>query len=443
MRFILPDDVKYVINKLNNNGFKAFVAGGAVRDMIMGRIPHDYDISTSAKPSEVKKIFKRTVDTGIKHGTVTVIVNGVGYEVTTFRREGNYVDCRHPEEVEFVDDTHEDCLRRDFTINAMLYNDNDGLTDFFCGKRDINQRIIRCVGNPEKRFKEDALRMLRAIRFSATLGFKIEENTLAAIKRYGILIKRVSNERITEELNKILMSDNPDSFRLMNEAGLLQYILPQLSRCFGEPQKNRYHIYDVGEHIMHTVQNTPSDLTLRWAALLHDVGKPRCSSTDANGIIHFYGHHRESVRIADDVLHKLRLDNNSIKDILILIENHDVRIEPVSANVKRMMSKTGAELFKKLMLLQLADNKAKSSSCYEEKKKKIEAVIRIYECIISSNEPYRISDLVINGRDLMKIGYRPGRAMGNTLRQLTEEVIINPSLNNKFYLLKRAKELKN
>lgn len=442
MRFILPDDVKYIINKLHENGFSAFIAGGAVRDLIMGRIPHDYDISTSAKPTDVKHLFKRTVDTGIKHGTVTVIVNGVGYEVTTFRRESEYTDCRHPAAVEFVEDIHEDCLRRDFTINAMLYNGNDGLIDFFCGKRDINQKIIRCVGNPEKRFKEDALRMLRAIRFSAVLGFEIEEKTLTAIKKYGILIKRVSSERITEELNKIILSDNPDYFRVMYNVGLLQYVIPQLGKCFGEPQKNRYHIYDVGEHIMHTVKNIQSDLVLRWAALLHDVGKPRCASVDSNGIIHFYGHHRESVRIAEDVLHKLRLDNNTIKDVLILIENHDVRIEPSPENVKRMMSKTGAKLFKKLMQLQLADNKAKSDVCYKEKKKKIDAVIQIYEDIISANEPYRISDLVINGRDLIKIGYRPGRAMGDVLKILTDEVIINPSLNNRFYLLNRAKELK-
>ncbi len=442
MHFVLPDDVKYIINKLHENGFGAFLAGGAVRDLIMGRIPHDYDVSTSAKPEEVKRLFKRTVDTGIKHGTVTVIVNGVGYEVTTFRRESEYTDYRHPASVEFVEDVHEDCLRRDFTINAMLYDNDDGLIDFFCGKRDINQKIIRCVGNPEKRFKEDALRMLRAIRFSAVLGFEIEEKTFAAIKKYGILIKRVSSERITEELNKILLSDNPDYFRVMYNAGLLQYVIPQLSKCFGEPQKNRYHIYDVGEHIMHTVKNIPADLVLRWAALLHDVGKPRCASVDSNGIIHFYGHHRESVRIAEDVLHRLRLDNNTIKDVLTLIENHDVRIEPAPENVKRMMSKTGAKLFKKLMQLQLADNKAKSEICYKEKKKKIDAVIQIYEDVISANEPYRISDLVINGRDLIKIGYRPGRAMGDVLKILTDEVIINSSLNNRFYLLNRAKELK-
>ena len=442
MRLILPDNVKYIIAELQKAGFLAFVAGGAVRDLIMGRTPHDYDISTSALPDDVKRIFKRTIDTGIKHGTVTVVVNKIGYEVTTFRRDGKYTDGRHPEKVSFVKNVHDDCIRRDFTINAMSYNDTVGLIDFFCGKRDINQGIIRCVGNAEQRFKEDALRMLRAIRFSAVFGFTIEKSTFDAVGKYALLIKRISNERIIEELNKMLVSDNPDCFRIMHQTGLLRYIMPQLDRCFGEPQRNKYHIYDVGEHIMQTVKNTPADLVLRWAALLHDVGKPCTSSTDSNGIIHFYGHHRESKRIADDILHRLRMDNDTIKDVLILIENHDVRIEPSPAAVKRMLAKTGTELFKKLMLLQLADNKAKNPECFAEKKEKIEAGTSIYENVISSNEPYRVSDLVINGKDLLKNGYRPGRAVGDTLKALTEEVIINPSLNNRVYLLKRAQELR-
>lgn len=442
MRLQLPDNVKYIISRLQEAGFLAFVSGGAVRDCIMGRVPNDYDISTSALPEDVKRIFKRTIDTGIEHGTVTVVVNHIGYEVTTFRRDGKYGDGRHPEKVSFVKNVHDDCLRRDFTINAMSYNDTVGLIDFFCGKRDINQGIIRCVGNAEQRFKEDALRMLRAVRFSATFGFSIEQSTFDAIKKYAVLIKRISNERIVSELSKILISDNPDYFRVMYKTGLLEYIIPQLSKCFGEPQRNKYHIYDVGEHIMQTVKNTPSDLVLRWAALLHDIGKPYTSSTDDNGIIHFYGHHREGKRMADDILHRLRLDNDTINQILVLIENHDVRIEPSPAAVKRMLAKTGPVLFEKLMLLQLADNKAKSEECYREKKVKIETVIKIYEHVVSSNEPYRISDLMINGKDLLKAGYKPGRAVGDVLKALVDEVIINPSLNNRMYLLKRAEELK-
>lgn len=442
MIFNLPENVKYILSSLHKAGFLAYISGGAVRDILMGRPPHDYDISTNALPTDVKRIFKRTINTGIDHGTVTVIINGTGFEITTFRRDGRYTDGRHPETVQYVNSLREDALRRDFTINAMSYNDETGLMDFFCGKRDIHQGIIRCVGNAEQRFKEDALRMLRAIRFSAVFGFCIEENTYRAIRKYALLIKRISNERILSELNKILLSDRPDHFRLMHEIGLLRYILPQLDKCFGEPQKNKFHIYDVGDHIMHTVKNTSSDLILRWAALLHDVGKPYTSSTDSNGIIHFYGHHRESKRIANDVLHMLRMDNDSIRDILIIIENHDVRIEPTPPAVKRMMAKTGPELFNKLLDLQIADNSSKNPIHFPDKKKKIDAVRVIYENIISSNEPYLVSDLVINGRDLLKNGYRAGRTVGDVLKILTDEVIINPDLNNREYLLKRAAELK-
>lgn len=438
----LPENVKYIISKLQSCGFFAFVSGGAVRDLIMGRIPHDYDISTNALPGDVKRLFKKTIDTGIKHGTVTVIINKTGYEVTTFRRDGEYTDGRHPSSVQFVNSVREDCMRRDFTINAMSYNDRDGLLDFFCGRRDIKRRIIRCVGDAEKRFKEDALRMLRAVRFSAAFGFDIEPATTAAVRKCSVLIKRVSSERIIEELNKILISDNPDHFRLMHELGLLKYILPQLDRCFGEPQNNKFHIYDVGEHIMHTVKSTPPDIITRWAALLHDTGKPCTSSKDENGIIHFYGHHRESKRIADDVLHRLRMDNESIREILILIENHDVRIEPSPPSVKRMMAKTGPVLFEKLIDLQLADNAAKNPEFFEEKKKRITAAKDIFDAVISSHEPYRTSDLVINGKDLIKIGFRPGRAIGDALKILTDEVIIDPSFNNRARLLKRAADIK-
>lgn len=431
-----------ILSRLETGGFLAFVAGGAVRDLIMNKTPHDYDIATNARPEEVRSLFKRTIDTGIKHGTVTVIENKIGYEVTTFRRDGEYRDGRRPESVEFVDSVREDCKRRDFTINAMVYSPEHGLLDFFGGCEDIKRGVIRCVGDPETRFKEDALRMLRAVRFSASLSFEIEEKTKRAIKKCALLIKKVSSERILEELNKILLSANPDYFRIMHELGLLRYIIPQLERCFGEEQRNKYHIYDVGEHIMQTVKNTPPDLILRWAALMHDIGKPCCSSTDANGIIHFYGHHRESRRIAVDVLHRLHMDSDSIRDISVLVENHDVRIEPLPPAVKRMMSRTGEQLFAKLMQLQLADNKAKNPARFAEKEVKVRAVQNIYNEILAECQPYRVSDLVVNGRDLIKLGYRPGRMIGDALHTLLDEVIINPDLNNREYLLNKAEELK-
>ncbi len=442
MQTINDKNALEVLKKINDAGYEAYIAGGAVRDILMDKEPHDYDIASAATPAEIKRIFSRTIDTGIKHGTITVIENKSSYEITTFRRDGNYEDGRHPDGVEFVNDVREDCLRRDFTINAMMYSPKTGILDFFGGQDDIKARIIRCVGDPDKRFSEDALRMLRAVRFRAALDFDIEPSTEKAIKKNAVRIKKVSSERILEELNKILISDHPDYIRDLHRLGLLKYIIPQLERCFGEPQKNKYHIYDVGEHIMHTIKNTPPDLILRWAALLHDTGKPCCPSVDSNGIIHFYGHHRESRRITLDVLHRLHMDSSSIRDIALLVENHDYRVEPSFTAVKRMMAKTGEELFEKLLLLQKADNMAKSPKHLPEKLKRINSAMNIYKRIIESGQPYRISDLVVNGSDLMKVGYRQGRELGDTLRILLDEVIINPELNTRSWLIRRAVELK-
>lgn len=443
MEFRLSEEVMQVLNHLNDAGYKAYVAGGAVRDIIMGKTPNDYDIATDAKPEEVKKIFSKTIETGIKHGTVTVLENRVAYEVTTFRRDGAYRDGRHPLDVEFVRKPRVDCMRRDFTINAMMYSPKDGFLDFFCGKRDIRQGIIRCVGNPEVRFKEDALRMLRAVRFKAQLGFKIEERTAYAIKKYAVLVKKVSRERILDELNKILLSENPDAVRDLHELGILKFILPEIEECFNQPQRNKYHIYNVGEHIMHTVKNTPEDLVLRWAALLHDSGKPCCPSVDSNGIIHFYGHHKESRRIAVDVLYRYHMNSEAIRDIALLVENHDYRVEANTAAVKRMMSKTGAELFEKLLILQKADNSAKNPGQIPDKLQRIDKGLEICRKVVATKQPYRVADLVLNGRDLMSIGYRQGKEIGDALKVLLDEVIIKPELNNRAYLLKRAKDMRN
>lgn len=442
MELNISEGAKRIITRLESAGYTAYIAGGAVRDLLMGNAPHDYDIATNARPVEIKALFKKTIDTGIAHGTVTVIENKTGYEITTFRCDGEYSDSRHPEDVIYVNDTRIDCLRRDFTINAMMYNPKTGVIDYFCGKRDIRQGIIRCVGNAEMRFKEDALRMLRAVRFKAQLGFTLEDKTAQAIKKCAVLIKKVSKERVLEELNKILLSDNPDAIRDLHELGLLKFILPEVERCFGEPQRNKYHIYDVGEHIMHTVSNTPRDLILRWAALLHDTGKPCCSSVDSAGIIHFYGHHRESRRIAVDALYRLHMDSASIKDIAMLVEHHDYRVEANYTAVKRMMAKTGAELFEKLLILQRADNMAKNPKHLPEKLKRINGGLDICRNVLALKQPYRISDLVVNGKDLMGIGYKQGRDIGDALKALLDEVIIKPELNTRSYLIKRAKEMR-
>ncbi len=438
MEMALNSTAKDVLTKIEKAGFSAYIVGGAVRDTFMGILPSDYDIATNAEPKDIKSIFPHTVDTGIKHGTITVIENKMGFEVTTFRKETGYSDKRHPDLVEYVDDIKEDLKRRDFTINAMAYSLNDGFVDLFDGERDIEKRIVRCVGESEKRFKEDALRMLRCIRFAACLDFEIDDDTFSAIKKYGVLIKNVSSERILAEFNKILLTDYPEKIRLLYDSGLIKYIIPEFCDCFNTEQNNRYHIYNVGEHILKAVENTPKDLALRWSALLHDVGKPRCKSKDSNGIYHFYGHHKESVKIADDVLHKLRMDRDLMHDILVLIENHDVHIDSSPMAVKKMLARTGENLFFKLLTLQEADNSAKNMQYIEDKLSKIRAVLDKAQQIIAEGQPYTVSQLQINGRDLIKLGYRAGREIGDTLKFLLDEVLIDPKLNNRDYLIRRA-----
>lgn len=442
MNIEMNDGVNRILKVLKLKGYDAYIVGGAVRDCLMGRTPHDFDIATNALPEEVKSTFPRTVNTGIKHGTVTVLDADGAYEVTTFRSDGEYNDMRHPENVNFIDNVETDMLRRDFTINALAYNEQRGIVDCVGGVDDIKNKIIRCVGVPELRFKEDALRMLRAVRFSVVLGFSIEEKTAAAIKKYAIMIKRISSERIREELEKILRSENPGGIIRLHELGLLQYIIPELDVCFSVNQRNKYHLYNVGEHIIHAVSATPDDIIIRWAALLHDIGKPLCKSTDSNGIIHFYGHHHESVRLADDILHRLRLSNEMRKSILMLIENHDIRIDANPIAVKRVMARLGEELFLKLLLLQEADNKAKNPKFFPDKLAKLNDVRLIYKKVLSERQPYLSTDLVINGRDLIKLGFRAGREIGDTLHALLDEVLLNPSLNNREYLMIRAKQLK-
>ncbi len=429
---------KSILSSLEAAGFEAYIVGGAVRDSLMGKIPSDYDIATNAKPKEVKAVFAKTIDTGLKHGTVTVIENKIGYEVTTYREEAGYQDMRHPDSVHYVESLETDMSRRDFTINAMAYSPKRGFVDKFGGCVDIENRIIRCVGEPKVRFKEDALRMIRAVRFAACLGFDLAPDVVIAIKQCAVLIKNVSSERIREEINKILISDRPGRIKLLYETGLMKYIIPELCDCFCTEQNNKYHIYNVGDHIMNAVENTPNDLILRWAALLHDVGKPCCLSRDNAGINHFYGHHRESVRIANDVLHKLRVDKESISDILILIENHDVRIDVHAAAVKRMLARTGEKLFLKLLLLQEADNRAKNHKFLEDKLSKLHAVYDQCQRIIAERQPYLVSHLAINGKDLIKLGFKTGRDIGDTLKFLLDEVVIDPSLNTRDYLIKRA-----
>ncbi|MBP3336992.1 MAG: CCA tRNA nucleotidyltransferase [Clostridia bacterium] len=432
---ILPENVKYIINTLEENGFKAFAVGGCVRDSLLGKTPDDWDITTSAKPENVMALFKKTVPTGIKHGTVTVLIDSIPYEVTTFRTDGKYTDSRHPESVSFAQNIEDDLSRRDFTVNAMAYNEERGLIDIFGGKKDLESKIIRCVGDAKTRFSEDALRMMRAVRFSAQHSFKIEEKTLDAIKIKAHLIKNVSAERIKTELDKILLSPNPDIFLTLFETGLLDCIIPELSACFKTEQHIKYHLFDVGNHTMHVVKNVPPVLHLRYAALFHDLGKPEMKTTDEFGVDHFKGHAEVSVSLADKICTRLKFDNSTKDKVLRLIKHHDREIKIGAKYVKRAVFCVGDDIFCDLINLKIADAKGQNPEFVSERFAVYDELLKIYKEVKEKKEPFSVKNLAINGNDLIALGLS-GKEIGKALNDALLYVIDNPKENEKNKLLK-------
>ena len=435
MKIILPENVKKIIEELNAAGAEAYAVGGCVRDSILGRVPNDWDITTSAKPEEVKAVFKRTVDTGLKHGTVTVLMGKEGYEVTTYRIDGEYEDGRHPKNVEFTSNLKEDLLRRDFTINAMAYNETDGLVDIFGGMEDIKRKVIRCVGNPKERFTEDALRLLRAIRFAAQLGYTIDEETYEAIVELAPTLKKISAERIQAELNKTILSDNPAMLKTAYEAGLTAQFMPELDRCFETNQNNPHHCYSVGDHIIKTVENIEKDKALRLAMLFHDMAKPLCKTTDEDGVDHFRGHPIKSAEISKEILRRLKYDNDTIDKVFKLVEYHDIRLEKGEKTMRRAMNKIGTDLFPDIFKVWKADFEAQSDYQREEKIKRFNDNLADYESIVAKNECVCLKDLAVTGKDLIEKGIEPGPQIGEILNKMLEEVIENPENNNREYLL--------
>ena len=437
-KIVLPKNVKFIIETMEAAGFEGYAVGGCVRDSLLGREPDDWDITTNAKPLQIKELFRRTVDTGIQHGTVTVLLDNDTYEVTTYRIDGEYEDNRHPRKVEFTTDLIEDLKRRDFTINAMAYNDRDGIIDEFNGIDDLNAGMIRCVGSPDERFSEDALRIMRAVRFSAQLGYDIEENTFSAIKKLAKNLKDISAERINTELTKLLISPNPGHIRIMYEAGITDIILPELSEVMEMEQNNPHHCYTVGEHIIHSVEAIEADKCLRYAMLFHDLGKGRTRTTDDNGIDHFRGHVQLSAQMAVDIAHRLKFDNHTLTKVKKLIAHHDVRIEPELKYVRRMMNRIGTEDFADLIKVKQADLDAQSSYKREEKQEEVDTMKRLYEQIVKQNDCVRVADLAIDGKDLMELGVPQGPEMGKVLNCLLEKVMDDPSLNTKEKLTELA-----
>lgn len=434
MDFELPTDVNYIIERLIEAGHEAYAVGGCVRDMIDERLPDDWDITTSAKPEEIKALFSPTIDTGIQHGTVTVLRHHVGYEVTTYRIDGEYEDNRHPKEVIFTNSLIEDLKRRDFTINAMAYNEN-GLVDEFGGIQDMQDKIVRCVGNPEERFSEDALRMMRAIRFSAQFGYVIEGATRAAISKLHANLESISAERINTELTKMLLSPHPEYIRDCYELGITSVIMPEFDDCMTVTQNNPHHCYTVGEHIIHTLQYSERDKVVRYALLFHDMGKAKRKVTDAEGIDHFHGHAELSAVMAHEIMKRLRFDNDTLYKVEKLVANHDYRFEATKVSVRRAMNKIGLELFPLLLKVQEADLLAQSDFRRKEKEERLNTVWQLYREILEDKECVRLADLAVNGADLIAAGYTPGPEIGEKLNLLLERVIEDPQLNDRETLL--------
>ncbi len=443
IKILLPEKVNTIIHTIQAAGFEAFAVGGCVRDSILGRIPDDWDITTSAKPEDIQKLFKRCIETGIEHGTVTVMMDKEGFEVTTYRIDGEYEDSRHPKEVTFTSNLREDLKRRDFTINAMAYNDEVGLVDIFEGVSDIEKKVIRCVGDARERFTEDALRMMRAVRFSAQLGYTIDEGTKEAITELAHTLTKISAERIQVELTKLVTSDNPDFLRVAYETGITAYVLPEFDLCMKTEQNNPHHLYTVGEHTLRSMKYIKNDKCLRLAMLFHDIGKPGTASVDEAGISHFHGHNDLGSEMTKQILRRLRYDNDTIHTVERLVYYHDFRPELNERSVRRFVAKIGKDLVPSHLLVQKADVLAQSTYKQEEKLQRIAETEKIFEGILEREECLSLKDLAIDGRDLIENGISQGKEIGEILKKLLEEVIENPELNTKEILLDKVHTLKN
>lgn len=433
----IPDKAEYIIKTIMDAGFEAYVVGGCVRDSILGRKPEDWDITTSARPGQVKALFSRTIDTGIQHGTVTVMLDKEGFEVTTYRIDGKYEDSRHPKEVTFTPNLTEDLRRRDFTINAMAYNNETGLVDIFGGLEDIDNKMIRCVGNAKERFGEDALRIMRAIRFSAQLGYSIEEETCEAIKELAPTLEAISAERIRVELEKLLVSPHPDYLRQAYEMGITKVILPEFDRCMETPQNHPHHMYSVGEHVLHSLDKVEPNRILRLTMLFHDIGKPATVSTDGEGINHFYEHHTIGEEMTRDILRRLRFDNDTINKVCKLVEYHDYgnSVVPDMRIVRRAVNRVGEEMFPFLFPVKRADVLAQSDYMRQEKLDNVDQWEQIYQEIVAQKQCVSLKDLAVTGKDLIAEGYKPGPELGKMLNELLMIVLENPECNTREYLL--------
>lgn len=464
IKYFIPDDVRYIMQKINEAGFEAYAVGGCVRDTILNSLGmekeiHDWDIASSAEPEDIMRIFPKVIPTGIRFGTVTVMINSISYEVTMFRADGKYSDGRRPDEVTKAKGIVEDLQRRDLTINAISMDCKGQLIYEFWsdgikinGIEDLKNKMIKCVGNPDKRFNEDALRMMRAVRFAAQLGFQIEENTFEAIKRNCEKIRGISTERIREEFEKIIMSDNPEKARLLCDAGIMDIIMPEFSPCVGEIQNNPHHCFTVDEHIYKVVKECSKDLNVRLAAFFHDIAKPETKSFDeVEGMDHFIGHAERSAMTARKVMIRLRYSNKNIQNVCEIISCHETIQDANEKTMRRMVRKfsgdskdeakitNAKEIIEALFDLRKADIMAQSQFEREEK------LSKLVEAKESFNKIWTIKEVLIpciNGYDIKAMGYE-GKEIGKVINHLRAVIEENPAINNREDLLKIATDYKN
>lgn len=441
MQIQLPAKAHKIISTLEAAGYEAYAVGGCVRDSILGRSPDDWDITTSARPEETKRLFSRTIDTGIRHGTVTVMLDKEGFEVTTYRIDGDYEDGRHPKNVTFTANLEEDLRRRDFTINAMAYNESQGLVDLYGGLADIETGVIRCVGDAGERFTEDALRMMRAVRFSAQLGYRIDEDTRAAIMALAPNLQKISAERIQTELVKLVVSPHPDYLRIAYETGITAQILPEFDLCMETPQNNPHHCYTVGEHILHSMSAVESDKVLRLGMLFHDIGKPQTITVDEEGITHNKTHPEVGAEMTRKILRRLKFDNDTIDKVTKVVLYHDQEIAATQAGVRRAMNRMGEDIFTMMFAVRRADVEAQSDYQREEKLQSIAYIEGLYQKVKEQGDAFSLKDLAITGFDLIAQGMKPGRQIGAVLQELLERVLEDPSCNTPEKLLEISKKI--
>ena len=438
----IPSKAERILEVLHKNGHEAYVVGGCVRDSILGREPGDWDITTSASPQEVKALFPRTIDTGIEHGTVTVMDGKDGFEVTTYRIDGDYEDSRHPKNVVFTKSLTEDLKRRDFTINAMAYSPETGLVDEFGGLKDMEQKVIRCVGDARERFGEDALRMMRAVRFAAQLGFTLADDTKNAIHAMAGNLVNISAERIQTELVKLMVSPRPHWFRMAYDTSITAVIMPEFDRIMAQRQHNPHHAYTVGEHTLVALRSIPSDKVLRLTMLFHDMGKPDVFETDQNGKDHFRGHAAYSAVIAKQVMKRLKFDNDTLHQVCNLVKNHSLYPQLSGRDIRRAAWQIGPDQFDEFLLVKRADIMAHHPDVIPAKLDYLRKLERIWGHIKAHHDCMSLKELKVTGKDLIEDGMAPGPGLGAVLEQLLQLVLDDPAQNERELLLEESRRMR-